>query len=343
MDSEQNKNEFGPVYIPSEGEVEVKKEVKRTGWKIFIVVVIGLCMLAMGAVFVLLVGVVTMFRSIPQDVFAEEVIRSGNRWNKIVLIDVQGLINREQAEDFYQQLRTVQKDNHVKGLIVRVNSPGGTVSGSDQIYNEILNYRKKTNKPVVAFMQGVAASGGYYVSVACDKVMAEPTTITGSVGVIMGYLVLEQLLEEKLGIQPVISKSGMKKDWPSSFRIPTDEEKQYIQDKLIKPAYERFVGIVAKGRESLSLEEVRSLSDGSVYSAQEAMDEKLIDGIGYLDEAIEEVMTLAGIEDGQVVAYKRPFSLSSILRSQRSNILNFDRKTLYELSTPELLYLWSLY
>jgi protease-4 len=333
MDSEQNKNEFGPVYIPSEGEVEVKKEVKRTGWKIFIVVVIGLCMLAMGAVFVLLVGVVTMFRSIPQDVFAEEVIRSGNRWNKIVLIDVQGLINREQAEDFYQQLRTVQKDNH----------PGGTVSGSDQIYNEILNYRKKTNKPVVAFMQGVAASGGYYVSVACDKVMAEPTTITGSVGVIMGYLVLEQLLEEKLGIQPVISKSGMKKDWPSSFRIPTDEEKQYIQDKLIKPAYERFVGIVAKGRESLSLEEVRSLSDGSVYSAQEAMDEKLIDGIGYLDEAIEEVMTLAGIEDGQVVAYKRPFSLSSILRSQRSNILNFDRKTLYELSTPELLYLWSLY
>ncbi|MCJ7693748.1 MAG: signal peptide peptidase SppA, partial [Sedimentisphaerales bacterium] len=327
MDSEQNKTEFGPVYIASDGKGEVKKEVKRTGWKIFVVVVIGLCMLAMGAAFVLLVGVVTMFRSIPQDVFTEEVIRSGNRWNKIVLIDIQGFINREQAEDFYQQLRTVQKDNHVKGLIVRVNSPGGTVSGSDQIYNEILNYREKTNKPVVAFMQGVAASGGYYVSVACDKVMSEPTTITGSVGVIMGYLVLEQLLEEKLGIHPVISKSGMKKDWPSSFRMPTDEEKQYIQDKLIKPAYERFVGIVAKGRESLSLEEVRSLSDGSVYSAQEAMDEKLIDGIGYLDEAIEEVMTLAGIEDGQVVAYKRPFSFSSILRSQRSNILNFDSKT----------------
>ena len=343
MDSEQNKNEFGDVYIPSDGEAEVKKEVKRTGWKIFVVVIIGLCMLAMGALFLLLVGVVTMFRSIPQDVFTEEIVRSGSRWNKIVLLDVQGIINQQQAEGFYQQLRVVQKDNNVKGLIVRVNSPGGTVSGSDQIYNEILKYREKTQKPVVAFMQGVAASGGYYVSVACDKVMSEPTTITGSVGVIMGYLVLEQLLEEKLGIQPVISKSGMKKDWPSSFRIPTNEEKQYIQDKLIKPAYERFVEIVAKGRESLSMEEVRSLSDGSIYSAQEAMDEKLIDGIGYLDEAIEEVMALAGVEDAQVVSYERPFSFSSILRSQRSNILNFDSKTLYELSTPELLYLWSFY
>ena len=343
MDSEENKNELRPVYAPSDDEGEAQKGVKRTGWKIFVVVVIGLCMLAIGAFFVLLVGAVMMFRSIPQDVFAEEVIRSGNRWNKIVLIDVQGIINRQQAEDFYQQLKTVQKDNHVKGLIVRVHSPGGTVSGSDQIYNEILKYREKSKKPVVAFMQGVAASGGYYVSVACDKVLAEPTTITGSVGVIMGYLVLEQLLEEKLGIQPVISKSGLKKDWPSSFRIPTDEEKQYIQDKLIKPAYERFVGIVAKGREPLSLEEVRRLSDGSVYSAQEAMDEKLIDGIGYLDEAIEEVMKLAGIEDGHVVGYQKPFSLSSILRSQRSNILNFDSKTLYELSTPELLYLWRLY
>jgi protease-4 len=343
MDSEQNKDEFGSVYIPSDGELGVKKEVKRTGWKIFVVVVIGLCMLAMGAVFVLLVGVVTMFRSIPQDVFTEEIIRSGSRSNKIVLIDVQGIINRQQAQDFYQQLKRAKKDHYVKGLIIRVNSPGGTVSGSDQIYNEILKYREDADKPVVAFMQGVAASGGYYVSVGCDKIMAEPTTITGSVGVIMGYLVLEQLLEEKLGIQPVVSKSGMKKDWPSSFRTPTDEEKQYIQDKLIKPAYERFVGIVAKGRESLSLEEVRSLSDGSVYGAQEALDENLIDSIGYLDDAIEEVMTLAGIEDGQVVAYKRPFSLSSILRTQRSNILNFDIKALYELSTPELFYLWSLY
>jgi len=343
MDSEQNKNEFGPVYVPSDGEGEVKKEVKRTGWKIFVVVVIGLCLLAMGAVFVLLVGVVTMFRSIPQDVFTEEVIRSGSRWNKIVLIDIQGIINQQQAQNFYQQLKRAKEDDYVKGLIIRVNSPGGTVSGSDQIYNAILKYREDANKPVVAFMQGVAASGGYYVSVGCDKIIAEPTTITGSVGVIMGYLVLEQLLEEKLGIQPVISKSGMKKDWPSSFRIPTDEEKQYVQDKLIKPAYERFVRIVAKGRESLSLEEARVLSDGSVYGAKEAVDEKLIDGIGYLDEAIEEVMALAEIKNAQVIEYEQPFSFLSILRSQRSNILNFDRETLYELSTPELLYLWSLY
>jgi len=343
MDSEQNNTDFETDFVLHRGNRANVREKKRTGWKIFIVIVIGLCMLAAGALFVILIGTIAMFTSVPRDSFTEEVIRSGTRRNKIVLIDVQGIINQQQAQDFYQQLKRAQEDDYVKGLIIRVNSPGGTVSGSDQIYNEILKYREDANKPVVAFMQGVAASGGYYVSVGCDKIIAEPTTITGSVGVIMGYLVLEQLLEEKLGIQPVISKSGMKKDWPSSFRIPTDEEKQYVQDKLIKPAYERFVGIVAKGRESLSLEEARVLSDGSVYGAKEAVDEKLIDGIGYLDEAIEEVMALAEIKNAHVIEYERPFSFLSFLRSQGGNILQFDRETLYELSTPELLYLWSLY
>ena len=343
MDSEQNNADSETNFVSHKAsEINIRRK-KKTGWKIFIVIVIGLCMLAAGTLFVILIGTVAMFASVPSDSFNEEVIRSGTRRNRIVLIDVQGIINRQQAQDFYQQLKRAKKDRYVKGLIIRVNSPGGTVSASDQIYNEIMKYREDVNKPVVAFMQGVAASGGYYVSVACDKIIAEPTTITGSVGVIMGYLVLEQLLEEKLGIQPVVSKSGLKKDWPSSFRTPTEEEKQYVQDKLIKPAYERFVGIVANGREALTLEETRILSDGSVYAAQEALDEKLIDGIGYLDEAIEELTTLAGIKDAQVIRYERPFSVVNLLRFQGKNILNIDRETLYELNTPELLYLWSLY
>ncbi len=114
-------------------------------------------------------------------------------------------------------------------MIIRVNSPGGTISGSDQIHNEIVKYRSETNQPVVAFMQGVAASGGYYSSVACDKIIAEPTAITGSIGVIMGYLVLQQLLEEKLGIQPIVVKAGDKKDWP----------------KLVPDAYRRAVAVYA--------------------------------------------------------------------------------------------------
>ncbi|MEE9371369.1 MAG: signal peptide peptidase SppA, partial [Sedimentisphaerales bacterium] len=243
----------------------------------------------------------------------------------------------------YRQIKSARQDKRVKGLILRVNSPGGTISGSDQICNEILKYREKEEKPVVAFMQGVAASGGYYVSVPCDKIVAEPTAITGSVGVIAGIFVLQELLEEKLGIQPAIVKSGEKKDWPSPFRPFTEEQRKYIEDKLITPAYERFVQIVADGREALTLADVKRLADGSIYGAQEALDEKLIDKIGYLDEAIEEVKSLAGIEKARVIEYRKPFSFADFLGSYSKSFLKIDKTTLYELTTPQVLYLWTLY
>jgi len=192
-------------------------------------------------------------------------------------------------------------------------------------------------------MSNIAASGGYYVSVACQQIIAEPTTITGSVGVIMGYFVLEELLEGKLGIQPVIIKSGKKKDWPSSFSPPTEEQLQYLEDKIIIPSYERFVQIVADGRKSLSLKDVRRLSDGSIYWAEEALSEQLIDEIGYLDDAIENIKSIAGIEEAQVVEYRRPLSLASFLRVRSDNILNINRNTLYELNTPQILYLWNAF
>ncbi|MBA7697802.1 putative signal peptide peptidase SppA [subsurface metagenome] len=244
----------------------------------------------------------------------------------------------------YRQLNAARQDKRVKGLIVRVNSPGGTISGSDQIYKEILKYREKENKPVVAFMQGVAASGGYYTSVACDKIVAERTTITGSIGVISWYFVVKELLEKKLGILPVVVKSGEKKDWPSSFEEPNEVHRQYIKDKLIEPAYERFVEVVAKGRKSsLTEAEVRRLADGGIFGAQEALDEKLIDDVGYLDNAIELVKSMAKIDKAQVVEYRKPFSLAGFLSYRKPNFLKIDRTTLYELSTPQVLYLWSAY
>jgi protease-4 len=272
--------------------------------------------------------------------FTEEVIREGPRMTKIAVIRLQGVINDEQAHDMCKQLKRAREDRRIKGIILRVNSPGGTISGSDQIYDEI---KEKTDKPVVAFMQSVAASGGYYVSVGCDKIVGEPTVITGSIGVIGGYLVLEKLLEEKLAIRPIIVKSGEKKDWPSSFRDPNDVEIQYLRDKLITPAYKRFLQVVAEGRESvLTPDEVEQLADGSIYWAQEALDEKLIDKIGYLDEAIEQVKLLAGIEKAQVVEYRKPFSFAEFLTSQSGETLKIDKTTLYELCTPQVLYLWTV-
>jgi protease-4 len=320
----------------------VERPKKRTGWKIFWGIIFTLSVLANIILFLMLIGVLALFATGQRGVFTEEVIQAGPRTTKIAVIKVQGMIDNERAGDVYRQLKRARGDKHVKGLIIRVNSPGGTISGSDQIYNEILKYRRETDQPVVAFMQGVAASGGYYVSVGSDKIIAEPTAITGSIGVIFGHFVLQELFEKKLGIKPHIIAAGDKKDWPSIFKPFTKEQQKYLKERLINPAYERFVSIVDKGRPSLTLADVRDLADGSIYGAEEAHDEKLIDKIGYLDEAVDMVMLLADIEEAQVVEYRKPFSLSSLLDAQSRSILNIDKTTLYELSTPQLLYLWTI-
>lgn len=352
MEFEQNNNLSKPTEpLPAEpipglaaSKLATETTRKGTGWRIFFGIVLALSVMANIALFMILIGVITLFAAGQKRIFTEEVIREGPRANKIAVITLEGVIHNEQAKSVYRQLKAARQDKRVKGLILQVNSPGGTISGSDQIHKEILRYRQEKGKPVVAFMEGIAASGGYYTSVACEKIIAEPTVITGSIGVVMGHFVIEELLKDKLGILPVIIKAGEKKDWPSSFQVPTEEQLQYLDEKMITPAYERFVEIVANGRKGLlSLDNVTRLADGSIFSAQEALDEKLIDQIGYLDEAIEIVKSLAGIEDAQVVQYQRVFSWASFLSAKNRNILRIDRATLYELSTPQILYLWSAY
>ena len=319
---------------------------RRSGWRIFWGIVLGLSIMANFVLFLMLIGVVAVFATGQRgSLLTEEVVREGPARNKIVVVNVQGIINGELAGDVYRQLKAARRDRRVKGLIIHVNSPGGTISASDQIYKQIQKFREEEKKPVVAFMQGVAASGGYYASVACEKIVAEPTTITGSIGVISWYLVVQELLEEKLGVVPVTVKSGRKKDWPSSFRVPTDEELQYMRDKLITPALDRFVEVVAEGREgSLTRAEVEKIAEeAGIYGAKEALEEKLIDEIGYLDEAIKLVKSLAGIGDARVVQYRKPFSLGDFLSYRKASFPKLDRTTLYELGTPQLLYLWSAY
>jgi protease-4 len=204
-----------------------------------------------------------------------------------------------------------------------------------------MKYRDDTNQPAVAFMQGVAASGGYYSSVSCNEIIAEPTAITGSIGVIMEYLVLQELLEEKLGIQPVVVKAGSKKDWPSPFQTPTEEQLQYMQQRIIDPAYNRFVKVVVDGRSKLTEEDVRRLADGSIYWADKALEEKLIDGVGYLKDAIAEAKSLAGVKKAQVVEYQKPFLIAELLGAKTNVSLKIDRRTLYEVAVPQALYLWT--
>jgi protease-4 len=348
MDFEQNNNQPQPVQAqpsaPIYNSAVEKPPKKHRGRKIFWGILIALSVLANIVLLMMLifVSMAAAFGVGYRGILVEQVIQEGPRSTKIAVITVQGVIDDEKARHVSDQLKSAWKDEQVKGLIIRIDSPGGTVSASDRIYNQIKKYQEQTKKPAIAFMQGLAASGGYYTAVACEKIIAEPTTITGSIGVIWNYFVLQELLEEKLGILPVVIKSGEKKDWPSLFHPPTEEQRQYLQDK-VNIAYERFVQVVADGRPSLQLDDVKRLADGSIYVAQEARDANLIDQIGYLDEAIEMVKSLAKIEKAQVVEYHKPFSLIEFLSSRSQNVLKISRTTLYELSTPEILYLWNGY
>jgi len=314
-----------------------------SGWRILWGIFFALSVLANVGLFLLLLGVVAVFATRQTRLYDETVIRDGPADTKIVMINVEGLMYDEQAESVYRQLHAARNDRHVKGLIVRVNSPGGTISASDQVYQQIRKYRTDKGKPVIAFMQSTAASGGYYASVACDEIVAEPTAITGSIGVLMGHFVFGELLEDKLGILPVFLTMGEKKDWPSSFRAPTDQELQYIRERLLKPAYDRFVEVVQEGRSKvLSPSQALALADGSIYVAPQALSVGLIDKVGYLDDAIDLVKSRAGIQRAQVVEYRRPFSWFNMLGVQQKSKGTFrlDRTMLYELSTPEVLYLW---
>ena len=193
---------------------------KKSGfWKVLWGLFTSLSVIANFIFFLVIIAVITFLATGHIADYEETTIEPGPKNSKIAIINLHGMIDNQQSDDITQQLKMLKKDNSLKALILKINSPGGTVSASDQINNQIKKFKHQTNLPVIAFMQSLAASGGYYSAVATDKIIAEPTAITGSIGVIMGYFVLQELLENKLGIIPVIIKSGEKKDWPSTLSV----------------------------------------------------------------------------------------------------------------------------
>ena len=333
-----------PPYPPYPPAPERRR--RFSGWRVLWGILFGLSVLANIGLFLLLLGAIIVLAGTGAGGYGTNVLREGPRNSRIAVIDIEGIIDESQAENDHRQLDTAGKDSAVKGIIVRVNSPGGTIAASDRIYREIVEYRTRQGQPAVAFMQGLAASGGYYACVACEQIVAEPTAITGSIGVVMSHFVFQDLLENKLGVQPVFLTKGQKKDWPSSFRKPSAEELAYIDDRLLEPAYQRFIGVVREGRKQvLSAQEVSKLADGSIYVADQARAVELIDEIGYLDDAITMVKNQAGIKDAQVIEYRKPLSFMDLLMAQgkKTSILPLDRAKLFELCTPQVLYLWNAY
>jgi protease-4 len=290
-----------------------------------------------------LVGAVAFFAVGYEDSYREDVIQSGPRDKKIAVVALDGIIDDKLSEKIVKQVENISRDGSVKAVILKINSPGGGVAASDRIYKEVSRLSKENAIPCVACMQDLAASGGYYSAVACNEIIAEPTTITGSIGVIMSSFVVQDLLENKLGIQPIVIKAGGKKDWPSPFKPVTEEQRAYLEERLIQPAYKRFVEVVKEGRPNLSGKQVEELADGSIYTGQLAMQVGLVDKVGYMKDAIDSAMRLAKLNNAMVVKYKEPFTLMEVLTGADSKtILKMDRSMVYEMSTPQLMYLWSL-
>lgn len=292
------------------------------------------------------------------DLVEETVEGSGDA--KVVLIALDGPIMRVQGgglfgggvdlvERMRRELEAAAEDEEVKAVLLSIDSPGGTVTASDQIWHLVRRYRERTGKPVVVHMGALCASGGYYIAVAANELFCEPTTITGSIGVVLSGLNFHDLLS-KYGVRDVTITSGANKDLLNPT-APVREEHLKILQGMVDETYERFVTLVHEGRKhtGLTLEQVRALADGRIYTAQQALAEKLVDRIGYRRDALERAANLAGYTSGGVrlVRYTRPPTLADVLSGAArvagdlgDGAPRLDPALLDELSTPRLLALW---
>ncbi|HJT80469.1 MAG TPA: signal peptide peptidase SppA [Chthoniobacterales bacterium] len=288
---------------------------------LFVALCLSLCLnfILMVAVFRKSVGAVADQEPLPK--FREIVIdrAKAGAADKIALITLRGLISSSlpgnvgdsMVDDFRAALRQAGNDSRVKAIVLEIDSPGGEVTASDQIYTAVAKARAR--KPVVVYMDTLAASGGYYIACGGKYLLANETTITGSIGVIIQTLNYEQLFN-KVGLSSVVFKSGQFKDILNGARPMTPEEKALIQDFVMK-TYDKFLGVVSKER-NLPADMLRhGVADGRILSGRDALSHKLIDGLGQLEDAFNKAKELGGAPNAGIVKYGPPFNLSRIFRA----------------------------
>lgn len=218
---------------------------------------------------------------------------------RVALVKIEGVLLT--SDHVVDELHDYAEDSSIKAIIIRIDSPGGGVVPSQEIYNAV-KYAKKEGKKVVVSMGSVAASGGYYVAAAADKIVANPGTLTGSIGVKMEFANLEKLLE-KIGVQGMVVKSGEYKDIGSPFRSMTEPEKKLLQS-VIDDVHSQFILAVAEGRH-LQEADVRAIADGRIFTGQQALALKLVDQMGDLSDSIQLAGSLAGIKGKPAIIEKR--------------------------------------
>ncbi|MCX5804848.1 MAG: signal peptide peptidase SppA [Proteobacteria bacterium] len=228
---------------------------------------------------------------------------------KIGVVEISGVI--AESKDVMEDIVRFKEDDSIKGVIIRINSPGGSVGPSQEIYSEVIKLKAK--KKVYTSMGSVCASGGYYIAVAGEKIYAMPATITGSIGVIMEHMIVEDLFK-KIGLQSNTIKSGAFKDAGTPFRKMKDDEKAYFQG-ILDGIHEQFIKVVAQERK-LPVETVKKLSDGRIFIGTQAKDLKLVDNIGTFYDTVDGMRKALNMKDKPLLVYgKKPFSLMKWLVS----------------------------
>jgi protease-4 len=305
-----------------------------------------------GCVFI--TGNLNPFASTPQPL--EEYVVSGEGRAKILLLDISRMISTQEDQGILgisrregltaridEELRRAAEDDKVRAVVLRINSPGGTVTASDVIYHQIMAFKAVHHVPVTAQFLDMGTSGAYYVALAADEIVASPTTVTGSVGVVM-YGVNFAGLMDKLGVKNQTIKSGAHKDIGSPLRPMTPEDQAILQD-VLDGMQQRFLGLVRQRRTGLSAEAVHTISDGRILTADQALQLGLVDRIGYLQDTLQGVAQQVGAGQARVIMYRRPqefaeniYSAAPLPASQL-NLISLDLGAGAHAS-PEFMYLW---
>jgi protease-4 len=284
----------------------------------------------------------------------QEKTLEGKGRDKILLVDISGMITDQSSssglvnpttepslvDQVKETLRKAEEDKHIKAVVLRINSPGGTVTASDIIYHELIRFKERTKRPVIASIMDLGTSGAYYIAQASDRIIAHPTAVTGSIGVIMVQANVQGLLD-KIGVQTTEIKSGEKKFMGSPFRPLTPDEQKIFQN-VIDDMYRQFLSIVGKGRANLTADQIRAAADGRIYTAEQAKELGLVDDIGYLSDAIAAAKKAAKLDKAQVVIYHQAGDFKSTIYSMgNGGTGGLNLGALAAFTSPRFMYLWS--